>query len=62
MLIFISGHIAWHSEAGLQMQLLTRPDIVGAWDIPQENRDLCKAEGIEKGSSPDDSIYFGNFD
>lgn len=44
------------------MQLLTRPDIVGSWDIPQANRELCAADGIEKGSGPDDSIYFGNFD
>lgn len=44
------------------MQLFTRPDIVRSWEIPQENRDLCKAQGIEKGSAPDDSIYFGNTD
>jgi hypothetical protein len=42
------------------MHLLTRPDIVGSWNLPQTNTDLCKAEGIERGSSPDDSIYFGN--
>lgn len=45
----------------MQMQLLTRPDVVGSWDLPQANRDLCSAEGIEKGAGPDDSIYFGNF-
>ncbi|RFU25470.1 hypothetical protein B7463_g10872, partial [Scytalidium lignicola] len=55
-------HISWHSEAGLQMQLLTRGDIVGSWTLPQDHRDLCKAEGLEKGSSPSDSIYFGNTD
>lgn len=43
------------------MHLLTRPDVVGKWEIPQANKDLCLAEGIEKGAGPDDSIYFGNF-
>ncbi|KAH8820616.1 L-ascorbate oxidase [Xylogone sp. PMI_703] len=53
-------HIAWHSEAGLQMQLLTRGDIAGSWTLPQDHRDLCKAEGLEKGAAPPDEIYFGN--
>jgi hypothetical protein len=59
MLMSAQGHIAWHSEAGLQMQLLTRPEIAGSWELPQANLDLCKAEGIERGSAPADSIYFG---
>jgi hypothetical protein len=54
-------HISWHTEAGMQMHLLTRPDVVGNWEIPRESRDLCQMEGIEKGAGPDDSIYFGNF-
>jgi hypothetical protein len=44
------------------MQFMTRLNIAGSWELPQMNRDLCAAEGVEKGANPDDSIYFGNFD
>jgi hypothetical protein len=44
------------------MQFLTRPDVVGSWSLPQAHTDLCNATGLDRGMSPDDSIYFGNFD
>ena len=53
-------HISWHTEAGMMMQLLTRPDLVGSWDLPEANQELCKAGGLEKGTSPKDEIWFGN--
>lgn len=53
-------HIAWHTEAGMLMQFLTRPDVVGNWKLPTANTDLCLAEGLEQGRTPDDSLWFGN--
>ncbi|KAF2110063.1 putative multicopper oxidase, type 1 [Lophiotrema nucula] len=53
-------HISWHSEAGLLMQFLTRADEVVKWTLPDDVKDLCKAEGIEKGMGPDDSIWAGS--
>ena len=53
-------HIAWHTEAGMLMQLLSSPDVVGKWMLPEENSALCKAEGLERGMSPKDEIWFGN--
>ena len=53
-------HVSWHSEAGLLMQFLTRPDLVGGWTLPQANQDLCNAKGLRKGAGPKDEIWFGN--
>lgn len=53
-------HISWHTEAGLLMQFLTRPELVGEWVIPEANKALCEAEGLSKGSRPRDEIWFGN--
>ena len=53
-------HISWHAEAGMMMQLLTRPDLVGAWNLPEANRALCRADGLENGSRPKDEIWVGN--
>lgn len=53
-------HISWHTEAGLLMHFLTRPDLVREWVVPDENRELCEAEGLAKGSGPKDEIWFGN--
>ena len=53
-------HITWHTEAGLMMQLFTRPDVVATWSLPKANSDLCKAEGLEKGTSPKDEIWYGH--
>ncbi|KAK4900356.1 hypothetical protein LTR27_002581 [Elasticomyces elasticus] len=50
-------HISWHTEAGLLMQLLTRSDELAALEIPEANRALCAADGIERGMGPKDEDY-----
>ncbi|CZT25385.1 related to iron transport multicopper oxidase fio1 precursor [Ramularia collo-cygni] len=50
-------HLAWHSEAGLAMQFLTRSDELAKVRVPQANLDLCAAHGIEKGMGPEDEDY-----
>jgi FtsP/CotA-like multicopper oxidase with cupredoxin domain len=54
-------HMAWHSEAGLTMQFLSRVDEVAKWEVPLANRQLCEAslEELEKGAAPKDSIWYG---
>ncbi|RDL38227.1 Uncharacterized protein BP5553_02567 [Venustampulla echinocandica] len=54
-------HMAWHSEAGLSMQFLSRVDQVAQWQIPEANRELCSAnmEELEKGAVPKDSDWYG---
>ena len=54
-------HMAWHSEAGLVMQFLSRVDEVATWEIPEANRQLCESsiEELEKGAAPKDSTWFG---
>jgi len=54
-------HMAWHSEAGLVMQFLSRVDEVATWEIPEANRQLCEPslEELEKGATPKDSTWFG---
>jgi hypothetical protein len=53
--------MAWHSEAGLAMQFLSRVDEVAKWEIPEANRGLCTAnvEELEKGAAPKDSTWYG---
>jgi len=53
--------MAWHSEAGLAMQFVSRVDELATWDIPEANRKLCEAnmEDLEKGAAPKDEIWFG---
>ncbi len=36
-------HIAWHMEAGLLMQFMSRPSVLKTMAIPQEVKDLCAA-------------------
>ncbi|KAF9735158.1 multicopper oxidase [Paraphaeosphaeria minitans] len=55
-------HLAWHNEAGLLMQFVTRADEIAKWSLPDDVKGLCAAEGIEKGAGPDDEIWFGSFD
>jgi FtsP/CotA-like multicopper oxidase with cupredoxin domain len=52
-------HMAWHSEAGLVMQFLSRMDVVATWEVPEANRQLCGAgiEELEKGAAPRDSTW-----
>jgi FtsP/CotA-like multicopper oxidase with cupredoxin domain len=54
-------HMAWHSEAGLVMQFVSRVDELATWEIPEANRQLCEADTaeLEKGAAPKDSIWFG---
>jgi FtsP/CotA-like multicopper oxidase with cupredoxin domain len=54
-------HMAWHSEAGLMMQFVSRVDELATWEIPEANRQLCEADTaeLEKGAAPKDSIWFG---
>ncbi|KAF4628198.1 hypothetical protein G7Y89_g9948 [Cudoniella acicularis] len=54
-------HMAWHSEAGLSMQFLSRVDQVAQWQIPEANLELCNAgiEELEKGAAPKDSTWYG---
>jgi FtsP/CotA-like multicopper oxidase with cupredoxin domain len=50
-------HVSWHVEAGLLMQLLTNTDGLADITIPRTNRDLCAADGIDKGMGPKDDDY-----
>lgn len=50
-------HLSWHAEAGLLMQLLTNTDELAKIELPQANRDICAAEGIDKGMGPNDDVY-----
>ncbi|KAF8853475.1 hypothetical protein BDZ45DRAFT_706949 [Acephala macrosclerotiorum] len=54
-------HMAWHSEAGLVMQFISRVDQLADWTIPEENQKLCESpvEDLEKGAAPKDSMWFG---
>lgn len=51
-------HMAWHSEAGLVMQFVSRVDELATWTVPEANMQLCnaKTEDLEKGAAPKDSI------
>ena len=53
-------HISWHMEAGLLMQFLTRPNVVGSWKLPEANKALCRADGLEKGNGPKDERWYGH--
>lgn len=50
-------HVAWHTEAGLLMQFVTRTDKLEGMEVPKANRDLCLAGGIERGMGPKDEDY-----
>jgi FtsP/CotA-like multicopper oxidase with cupredoxin domain len=54
-------HMAWHSEAGLIMQFVSRVDELANWSIPEANRQLCEVDlsELKKGAAPEDSIWFG---
>lgn len=54
-------HMAWHSEAGLAMQFVSRVDEIATWKIPEANLALCNAkiEELEKGAAPKDDIWYG---
>ncbi|KAK0355380.1 hypothetical protein LTR02_006161 [Friedmanniomyces endolithicus] len=50
-------HLSWHTEAGLLMQFLTRSDELAKIGVPEANRALCAAEGVERGMGPKDEDY-----
>ncbi|RDW95296.1 hypothetical protein BP5796_01059 [Coleophoma crateriformis] len=54
-------HMAWHAEAGMSMQFLSRVDEVQGWSIPEQNRELCQQpiSELEKGAAPKDETWFG---
>lgn len=51
-------HVAWHSEAGLMMQFLTRTEGLEGMEVPGANRKLCQARGLESGAGPRDEVYY----
>ncbi|MCJ1281285.1 hypothetical protein MMC26_000603 [Xylographa opegraphella] len=53
-------HISWHTEAGMLMQFLIRPEIVSKWSLPVANTNLCQAEGLENGMTPGDDTWSGD--
>lgn len=53
-------HVAWHTEAGLLMQFITRSDDLKGVSLPQEHHALCAAPGIEKGAGPKDEDFYGD--
>ncbi|KAI0485165.1 multicopper oxidase [Xylariaceae sp. FL0804] len=54
-------HVLWHSEAGMAMQFVARPDLMRAWEVPDAARRLCDApaEDLLRGSSPKDEVFYG---
>jgi FtsP/CotA-like multicopper oxidase with cupredoxin domain len=54
-------HMAWHSEAGMLMQFLNRPEIMVGWELPALHRQLCEIDTaeLEKGAAPKDEIWYG---
>ncbi|KAI1415593.1 putative multicopper oxidase [Hypoxylon sp. FL1857] len=54
-------HVIWHSEAGMGMQFLSRPDIMREWELPDDARRLCDApeEELRKGAPPKDEVFYG---
>lgn len=54
-------HNAWHADAGMVMQVLVRGDVVGDWRVGAEQRAMCERRGVDRGSRPDDGIWFGSF-
>jgi FtsP/CotA-like multicopper oxidase with cupredoxin domain len=54
-------HMAWHAEAGLTLQFVSRVDQLADWTIPDQNQKLCEAPAVEleKGAAPKDSIWTG---
>lgn len=51
-------HVAWHTEAGLLMQFLTRTDRLAGTVLPDEHTALCAAPGIDTGAGPKDEDYY----
>lgn len=52
-------HVAWHAEAGLLMQFLTRSELVREMVVPGPMRGLCEAgeEALRAGMAPEDAVF-----
>jgi hypothetical protein len=52
-------HMVWHSEAGMAMQFLSRPEVLRELHLPEGNAALCRPAlaDLEKGATPKDSIW-----
>ncbi|KAK3901662.1 Cupredoxin [Staphylotrichum tortipilum] len=55
-------HNAWHTEAGMVMQLLVRGEVVRKGRVGEEEREMCRREGVGRGARPEDEIWFGQFE
>lgn len=57
-------HMIWHAESGMGMQFVMRTDVMQNWTVPEQNERLCQAPvaKLEKGATPKDSIWFGQFE
>ncbi|KAH7033672.1 multicopper oxidase [Microdochium trichocladiopsis] len=61
-------HNTWHGESGMAMQIVVRPDEIVRQQRDTEGglvgdveREMCRKDGVTKGSRPADSIWFGHF-
>ncbi|GKT44845.1 laccase-1 [Colletotrichum spaethianum] len=54
-------HNSWHAEAGMTMVIAARVETSKEWNVSEEEMNLCKLPGVEKGARPADDIWFGNF-
>ena len=53
-------HTMWHTEAGLLMQLMTRSDKIGQFQIPSAQKALSNTtiSTLEKGMRPLDEVFY----
>jgi FtsP/CotA-like multicopper oxidase with cupredoxin domain len=56
-------HNSWHAAAGMVMQVLgRRDDVLGPGrGVGEEQRGMCRQDGVKLGDRPDDSIWYGDF-
>ncbi|KAK7519520.1 putative multicopper oxidase, type 1 [Phyllosticta citriasiana] len=54
-------HLSFHQEVGMMMLFAARTDKMADWKVPDDQRSLCKLDGVERGDRPKDEIWFGNF-
>jgi hypothetical protein len=55
-----TGHIGWHTEAGLGMVFATRVDALTS--VPAAGYEQCGNEGVERGMGPEDERWVGVWD
>ncbi|KAK8213873.1 putative multicopper oxidase, type 1 [Phyllosticta capitalensis] len=54
-------HLSFHQEAGMMMLFAARTDEMASWEVSEDQRALCRLDGVERGDRPKDEIWFGNF-